>query len=241
MFSVTTKKQYWSWLEAQITQPKEHTLKEIQDTYILSLLGKVKGKRILEVGGGNSRVAQLLGRNNEVWLVDGFEGKDGGPAKAPTLPGVKIVLGYMGQNLKEVPSNYFDYVFSISVVEHVPTDKYADCFRDISRVLAPGGRTIHAIDLYLFDDPEEGERAIGLKTRLDVYLNTPALAGGDLRWQNPPEITRDLTASAKFAFNSMATILVWNRIVPKLKEVRAVAVSCNAEMILEKSDGHAQA
>ena len=239
MFSVTTKTRYWDWLETQITQPKEHTLKEIQDTFILSLLKNVKGKRILEVGGGNSRVAQLLGQNNEVWLIDGFEGKDGGPGKVPTLPGVKIVIGYMGQNLKEVPTNYFDYVFSISVIEHVMVQKYADCFRDIARVLAPGGRTIHAIDLYLYDDPDEGERATGLKTRLDMYLNTPALAG--LQWQDPPEITRDLSASAKFAFNSMATLLVWNRIAPALKEVRTVTLSCNAEMILEKSGGHAQA
>ena len=241
MFSVTTKKQYWSWLDSQITQPKEHTLKEIQDAFILSRFRNVKGKRILEVGGGDSRVARLLGRNNEVWLIDGFEGKDGGPGKVPALPGVKIVIGYMGQNLKEIPSNYFDYVFSISVIEHLRVQQYVDCFRDISRVLVPGGQTIHAIDLYLYDDPDEGERATGLKTRLDMYLNTPTLAGGSLRWQDPPEITRDLTASAKFAFNSMATLLVWNSIAPALRERRTVTLSCNAEMILEKSGGHDQA
>lgn len=234
MFSVTTKKQYWSWLEAQVSQPKEHTLKDIQDTFILSLLKGMKGKRILEIGGGNSRVAQALARDNEVWLVDGFEGKDGGPAKVPNLPGVKIVVGYMGQYLKELRDGYFDYIFSISVIEHVPAKSYADCFRDIARVLAPGGQTIHAIDLYLYDDPNECEHSKGQQARLGVYLDTPEITGGRLRWVKPPEITRELSASAKFAFNSMATLLVWNRIVPSLKDVRSVALSCNAEMILEK-------
>jgi SAM-dependent methyltransferase len=235
VFSITTKKSYWNWIENQIAAPREHSLKDIQDAFILSILKDVKGKRILEVGGGTSRVAQLLAQNNDVWLIDGFEGKDGGPAAIPKLRNVKIVVGYMGQYLKELPDAYFDFVFSISVIEHVVAARYPDCFKDIARVLARGGQTIHAVDLYLYDDANESTHAISQQTRLGIYLDTPDIVGGALKWKAPPEITQELSASAKFAFNSMSTLLGWNRIVPSLKEVRTVALSCNAEMIFEKA------
>lgn len=234
MFSVTTKKDYWKWIEDGVAKPKDHNLKEIQDTYVLSLLSKVEGKRILEVGGGTSRIAQLLGQKNEVWLIDGYEGKDGGPAKPPSLPGVKIVVGYMGKFLKDLPDSYFDYVFSVSVIEHVVAANYAACFKDIARVLKPGGETIHAIDLYLSDDPNESDHAIRTQDRVAVYLNTPGATDGALKWKQQPMITRELKASAKFAFNSMATLLSWNRSVPQLKDVRMRTLSCNAEMVLER-------
>ena len=234
MFSVTTKKDYWKWIEDGVAKPKDHNLKEIQDTFIMSLLRSVQGKRILEVGGGTSRIAQLLAQKNEVWLIDGYEGKDGGPAKPPNLPGVKIVVGYMGQFLKELPDAYFDYVFSVSVIEHVVAANYMACFKDIARVLKPGGETIHAIDLYLYDDAYESDHAIRFQDRIAVYLNTPNATAGVLQWKEPPVITRELKASAKFAFNSMATLLGWNRVVPQLKDLRMITTSCNAEMILRK-------
>ena len=234
MFSVTTKQDYWKWIDDGVLKPKDHNLKEIQDTYILSLLKHVQGKRILEVGGGASRIAQLLAKKNEVWLIDGYEGKDGGPAKPPELPGVKIVVGYMGRFLKDLPDAYFDTVFSISVIEHVLAVNYAACFKDIARVLRPGGETIHAIDLYLFDDPNESDHAVRTQDRVAVYLNTPQATDGALRWKQEPVITRELKASAKFAFNSMATLLGWNRVVPQLKDLRMVTISCNAQMVLER-------
>jgi hypothetical protein len=130
MFSVTTKKDYWRWIGDGVASPKDHNLKEIQDAYVLSLLKQVQGKRILEAGGGISRTARLLAQKNEMWLIDGCEEKDGGPAKPPELPGVKIVVGYMGEFLKDLPDAYFDYVFSVSVVEHMKDPDYPSCFRD---------------------------------------------------------------------------------------------------------------
>jgi SAM-dependent methyltransferase len=235
MFSVTTKMDYWKWIEDGIATPKNHNLKEIQDTFILSLLKHVQGKHILEVGGGTSRIAPLLAQKNEVWLIDGYEGKHGGPAKPPRLPGVKIVVGYMGQFLRDLPDDYFDYVFSVSVIEHVLAADYAACFKDIARVLKSGGETIHAVDLYLFDDANESEQAIRFQKRFAIYLNTPAATAGALRWKQPPVITRDLKASAKFAFNSMTTLLGWNRVVPELKDMRMVTMSCSAQMVLERA------
>lgn len=235
MFSVTTKKDYWKWIEDGVANPKNHNLKEIQDTYIMSLLRYVRGKRILEVGGGASRIAQLLAEKNEIWLVDGYEGKDGGPERPPILPGVKIVVGYMGQFLKDLPDSYFDFVFSISVVEHVKDADYPAHFRDIARILAPGGQTIHAIDVYLFDAADECEYAIIQRDRLALYLDTPRIVGGALKWKQPPQIAATARASAKYAFNGMATLLGWNRLVPDMKDIRANALSCNVEMVLSQA------
>ena len=48
----------------------------------------------------------------------------------------------------------FDVVFSISVVEHVGTaEELAAFHEDQLRILKPGGMFIHAIDLYLEDEP----------------------------------------------------------------------------------------
>lgn len=234
MFSVTTKQAYWKWVDEDVLRPKTFTLKEIQDTFILSRLGAVAGKRILEVGGGVSRIAEQLATGNEVWLIDGFDGHDGGPTHIPNLAGVKMVVGYMGQHLRELPDEYFDFVFSVSVIEHVVYADFADCFKDIARVLATGGETVHAVDMYLFDDPDETEDASRFQQRLQIYLDTPALAGQRLQWREPPEITTRLRASASFAFNSMPTLLAWNRIVPHLRDLRARALSCNAQMVLTK-------
>lgn len=40
------------------------------------------------------------------------------------------------------PDNFFNKVFSISVVEHIPDDGDSECLKEIGRVLAPGGRCL---------------------------------------------------------------------------------------------------
>ena len=40
MFDVITKKEYFEWYEKDIADKKRHSLKGLQDAYILSLLGK---------------------------------------------------------------------------------------------------------------------------------------------------------------------------------------------------------
>lgn len=45
-----------------------------------------------------------------------------------------------------MPDNYFDFVFSVSVMEHVPIEEWGRCFEDITRVVKTGGIIFHAID-----------------------------------------------------------------------------------------------
>lgn len=46
----------------------------------------------------------------------------------------------------EFPSNFFDRVFSVSVLEHVPIDKRGSVLSELFRVLRPGGLAVLTID-----------------------------------------------------------------------------------------------
>jgi hypothetical protein len=126
-------------------------IKAAQDAFILSCLAGSKGLRIAEIGGGVSRVLAKLKADNECWNIDRLEGKHGGPSRATmvTHEGVMYVDAYLGDFSDDLPSNYFDIVFSVSVIEHVPDDKYHVFFKDMSRIMRDGAETYHAIDFYV--------------------------------------------------------------------------------------------
>jgi 2-polyprenyl-3-methyl-5-hydroxy-6-metoxy-1,4-benzoquinol methylase len=128
MFDIIDKVEYFSWLETGIADRSNHTLKGIQDAWVLSRLGDKRGYRICEVGGGNSRVLEKLAADNECWNVDRFEGFGGGPIKVTCSKRIKVVRAFMGEFSREVPSKYFDFVLSVSVVEHIPRNALANFF-----------------------------------------------------------------------------------------------------------------
>jgi len=49
------------------------------------------------------------------------------------------------------PDNYFDRVFCLSVMEHIPTEIWEQCLREFERVLKPGGRLIITLDMNASD------------------------------------------------------------------------------------------
>src|SRR3546814_20583165 len=67
---------------------------------------------------------------------------------------------------KDLPDDYFDVVFSISVLEHVPAAAIDGFWKDHARILKPGAVAYHAVDFYLGDKPnDENER------RLNSYVS----------------------------------------------------------------------
>jgi|GEM_PF-306259 len=112
------------------------------------------GARILEIGGGNSRILAHYGTDGqfECWNIDKFEGVGNGPAFVPgKVRYHKLVTAYMGDLSTELPEHYFDLVFSTSVLEHVPDDPavHKNIYDDIMRVLKPGGYSMHLLDFGL--------------------------------------------------------------------------------------------
>lgn len=83
-----------------------------------------------------------------------FQGEGGGPTDEQEVPGVRNISAYLGERSSELAPDSFDIIFSISVVEHVGGQEALDAFHgDQLRILKPGGIFMHAIDIYLEDDP----------------------------------------------------------------------------------------
>lgn len=132
--------------------PTACDLKVYQDylTYCFILRNIPKGARILEVGGGDSRVLKYFSKDYECWNADKCEGLGNGPVKF-TCPHYRIVYDYVGSFNPELPDSYFDFVFSISALEHTPEDQTirVNVLMDMNRVLKPGCPSFHCFDSIL--------------------------------------------------------------------------------------------
>ena len=127
-------------------------LKVYQDylTYCFICRNMASGARILEVGGGDSRILKCLSKDYECWNADKCEGLGNGPIKF-TSTHYRIVYDYVGSFNQELPSAYFDLVFSISALEHTPEDQAVrvNVLEDMNRVLKPGCPSFHCFDVVL--------------------------------------------------------------------------------------------
>ncbi len=135
--------------------PATCDLKVYQDsllyTWILDNLPL--GARLLEIGGGESRIISVLKNKYEIWNLDKLEGSGFGPTQLIEKQGYHHVSDYIGAFTKELPTEYFDLVYSISTVEHFPesAESLQLIFGDIHRLLKPGGISLHAVDALLYD------------------------------------------------------------------------------------------
>ena len=134
-----------------LVDPLNCDLKIYQDLFIYSFMkfNVPKGSKILDIGGGDSRILKYFKDDYECWNIDKLEGVGNGPTDIDTS-GFRLVYDYMGNFNKELPDDYFDVVFSISTLEHVPLDDvetYENIRKDINRVLKPGGLSLHCIDI----------------------------------------------------------------------------------------------
>lgn len=138
-------------LFGRAVDPGRCDLKPYQDLLVLSFIrdNVPPGSRLLEIGGGNSRVLAHLAGTYECWNIDKFEGVGNGPLEAREA-GYRIVRDYIGNASPELPDGYFDLVFSISTLEHVPDEDTAHLdavLQDMDRVLRPGGLSLHCLDI----------------------------------------------------------------------------------------------
>ena len=156
------KKSHWSLLNTFSEElyglsidPDHADLKKYQDLLVYAFIrGNVKpGSRLLEVGGGNSRILNKLAAEYECWNIDPFLGGGNGPTVAnnPKFRLVKDFMGHFNQDLKE---RYFDMVFSISALEHTPNERavHHHIVQDIHRVMVGGGYSLHLLDVVFKKD-----------------------------------------------------------------------------------------
>lgn len=143
-------------LFGEVLNPLDVDLKRYQDLLAYAFIKEnvPPGSKIAEVGGGVSRLLKKMSDEYECWNIDKLEGVGNGP-KAVNLPNVRMVRDYVGNFNTELPDNYFDMVFSISVLEHVPQDDerfFKRIVYDIQRILKSGGLSFHLFDVVVKGD-----------------------------------------------------------------------------------------
>lgn len=207
MFDVIRKREYFECLDRGFANPQDMSLKGIQDAWTIAQLRGTRGKRIIEVGGGDSRVLPMLD-GNQRWNVDKFEGVGQGPTIMNQGSGVDVIQAFFGEFDPRIPQ--VDIIFSISVIEHIPFDGYKDAFADMARCMTAGGIMYHTVDLPLNDAPlgQADLRIKGLQN---------AIEDAGLEWIEAPAISTDLVFESDMASNSDLTMWAWTRICDKTK------------------------
>lgn len=117
-----------------------------------------KGERIIEIGGAYSTLPEYLAAKygTESWIGDDFGAytedklwtRWGDPDEwIRAHPAVRYVRKPLGFFAEDYPTGYFDCVFSVSTLEHIPRTLWTDVVRDMLRITKPGGRQLHSIDI----------------------------------------------------------------------------------------------
>lgn len=116
------------------------------------------GEKVLDVGGAYSQLPMYLHDTYgcEVWLADdyGIDSDDpywlrnASPQEhIAKNPEIHFVLERLGRKDSQLPMAYFDVVYSVSVLEHVPYQYMPDVWHHMDRLLKPGGEMIHTVDI----------------------------------------------------------------------------------------------
>jgi SAM-dependent methyltransferase len=126
-------------------------MKDLQRCWaVKAVLGNVQpGGRLAEIGAGEPLAADTLARlGYEVTVIDPYDGSDRGPRQFEEFRNSYPRLDFVRDRFPPVRGLPVpvDGVYSISVLEHIPTDSVVEVVSAALEVLRPGGCAIHAID-----------------------------------------------------------------------------------------------
>lgn len=223
MYHFMTKDEYFSALNVQdidaaLLETRSMGLKHIQDACILHLLTSLSARKVAEIGGGHSRVLPYLAAKGwECWNIDPLEGEGLGPRTVKAQPGVSTLRCALGAFSPLIQDEFFDTVFSISVIEHIGNNNIENFFKDIFRIMKYGSISYHAIDVYLEDD-----EVIETTQRNFFVLEAALNAGFSLLCD---EQSPEVSFQCRFATNPDLAIRHWNKIAPQLIRKRLYSQS----------------
>lgn len=233
LLRIVTKKEYWDAENEGVLelmpQPKFWYLKTIQDVIALDHIKNLNGKRIAEIGGGDSRVLPVLKENNHCFNIDEFKGLGQGPTLKTEIDGIENIYVNVGEFSSKLDDESFDVIFSISVIEHIPTNNLNDFFLDSVRILKPGGTFIHLIDIYIEDDDSNNKGLMDRVSHYKMFFEIDAVESTGNTIEN-----EDIRFSCAYATNPDNIMNSWNKLVPNLKQKRESSQSCSLLLMATK-------
>jgi len=128
-------------LAAPAYDKKESYLNSFEQGQVLSLLGDLSGKKVLDVGAGTGRLAIELARlGAEVTALDVSGSMLRVLDQKARKAGVKIVTTVGEAESLDFPDHSFDWIVSAFVIVHLKDPKYF--FIEAYRVLKDGGKLL---------------------------------------------------------------------------------------------------
>jgi len=105
-----------------------------------------KGKKILDISSAKA-FAFFLAENNKVESVDIWEKEIDRCKKSEIILNDKKISSNLNLQVADArrlpyPDNYFDYIYSISVIEHIKEEGDSIVIKEMERVLKKGGKCI---------------------------------------------------------------------------------------------------
>lgn len=116
----------------------------MENRFIVSDMGDLRGKRVLDLGCGSGDAAlYFASRGAESCCCDISQGMTDLVRKRAGMNNLTLHAETCGAESLSFPDNHFDYVYAHGVLHHVADRQLA--YRDIRRVLKPGG-AVYAVE-----------------------------------------------------------------------------------------------
>lgn len=117
-----------------------------------------QGQKIIEVGGAYSLLPKYLSERYglEAWVGDDFGATTNESiwsrwadpiGFSSKYPSIRYVFERFGDFSPKFPDAYFDRIFTVSTLEHIPLEHRVNVFKDMHRCMNAGGRQLHTIDI----------------------------------------------------------------------------------------------
>lgn len=136
----------------------DFSIKGFDRPWLVSSRDWKNGERVLDVGAAYSNTPIHIQRTYgcEMWVADDFGlnsnetfwTRDRSPHEhIAAHPEIKYILERLGTSVSSLPEGYFDVIYSLSALEHVPANITPAVWSHMDRLLKIGGELIHAIDM----------------------------------------------------------------------------------------------
>jgi 2-polyprenyl-3-methyl-5-hydroxy-6-metoxy-1,4-benzoquinol methylase len=113
---------------------------ERRNEYVARSIGPRPGRRVLDVGCDWGYACMCLARAGvEAWGVDIDQASIDFGLRLAEANSIRIRLGHANARSLPFADSFFDAIISIETIEHVPSEDRSLVFREMSRVLKPGG------------------------------------------------------------------------------------------------------